>query len=71
MLRGRRVLVWSLIVVVYLIGVCPAWWPTSDSALYLSLSHSLAEGRGFVYNGQPHTLVTPGLPLALAGLERA
>ena len=67
----RRLLVWSLIVVVYLIGVCPAWWPTSDSALYLSLSRSLAEGRGFVYNGQPHTLVTPGLPLVLAGLERA
>jgi len=66
----RRRLVWSLIVLVYLIGVCPMWWPTSDSALYLSLSHSLAEGRGFVYNGQAHTLVTPGLPLALAGLER-
>ena len=56
----RRLLAWSLIVVVYLIGVCPAWWPTSDSALYLSLSRSLAEGRGFVYNGQTHTLVTPG-----------
>ena len=71
MLRGRRLLVWSLIVVVYLVGVCPMWWSTSDSALYLSLSHSLAEGRGFVYNGQAHTLVTPGLPLVLAGLERA
>ena len=70
-LCGRRVLVWSLIVLVYLVGVSPMWWPTSDSALYLSLSHSLAEGRGFVYNGSEHTLVTPGLPLALAGLERA
>jgi len=67
----RRVLVWSLIVLVYLIGVCPMWWPTSDSALYLSLSHSLAEGKGFVYNGKEHALVTPGLPLVLAGLERA
>jgi hypothetical protein len=71
MLCRRRVLVWSLIVLVYLIGVCPMWWPTSDSALYLSLSHSLAEGRGYVHNGQAHTLVAPGLPLALAGLERA
>ena len=67
----RRLVVWSLIVVVYLIGVSPMWWPTSDSALYLSLSHSLAEGRGFVSNGEPHALVTPGLPLVLAGLERA
>ncbi|MCP4378681.1 MAG: glycosyltransferase family 39 protein [bacterium] len=67
----RRVLIWSLIVIIYLLGVSPMWWPTSDSALYMSLSHSLAEGRGFVYNGQRHTLVTPGLPLVLAGLERA
>ena len=70
MLCRRRLLVWSLIVLVYLIGVSPMWWPTCDSALYLSLSHSLAEGRGFVYNGAEHTLVTPGLPLVLAGLER-
>ncbi|MDP6542892.1 MAG: glycosyltransferase family 39 protein [Phycisphaerae bacterium] len=70
LLCPRRLLVWSLIVLVYLIGVCPMWWPTSDSALYLSLSHSLAEGRGFVHNGQVHTLVAPGLPLVLAGLER-
>ena len=71
MLRGRRLVVWSLIVLVYVIGVSPMWWPRSDSALYLSLSHSLAEGRGFVHNGQAHTLVTPGLPLVLAGLEKA
>jgi hypothetical protein len=70
LLSRRRGLVCLLIVAVYMLGVCPMWWPTSDSALYLSLSHSLAEGDGFVYNGARHTLVTPGLPVVLAGLER-
>ncbi|MCP4377592.1 MAG: glycosyltransferase family 39 protein [bacterium] len=66
----RRMMVCLVVVAVYMVGVCPMWWPTSDSALYLSLSHSLADGDGFVYNGTKHTLVPPGLPAVLAGLER-
>lgn len=58
------------ICLVYLLGVTNQWWPTPDSALYLGLGRSLATGQGYRFNGQPHNLVAPGLPLLLAGLER-
>ncbi len=54
--------------VVYLGGVTGRWWPSADSALYLSLGRSLAAGEGYRFNGTLCTSVTPGLPLILAGL---
>ena len=46
----------------YLACVHNQWYPTSDSALYVGLGRSLAEGHGYQFNGQPDTYVTPGLP---------
>ncbi len=57
------------VALVYLVGVTGRWWPTPDSALYLGLGRSLAEGNGYCFNGSPHNIVTPGLPLILAGLR--
>ena len=74
-LSGRPVKRWHLVVaaavvVVYLAGTTGRWWPTSDSALYLSLGRCLAAGEGYRYNGDPHNVATPGLPLVLAGLQK-
>ncbi len=57
------------IAAVYLVGVTGQWWPTPDSALYLGLGRSLAEGDGYRFNGLVHNIVTPGLPMILAGLR--
>jgi len=54
----------------YLAGVVNAWWPTPDSALYQCLGRNLIAGRGYVFNGQGHTTVTPGLPVLLGLTER-
>lgn len=53
----------------YLLSYSPHWFVGTDSALYLSLGRNLAEGKGYIYAGQPHTHVPPGLPALLAGLE--
>jgi hypothetical protein len=60
-----------LVVAVYLLSVNNAWWPTPDSAMYQGLGKNLVEGRGYVFNGQAHTTVTPALPLILGGLRLA
>lgn len=70
--RRRHLLIAAVCVTaLYLIGVTGQWWPSPDSALYLSLARSLAEGDGYRFNGSPCNIVTPGLPLILAGLQRA
>jgi len=68
---ARRYLIITgiLVSLIFLIGVTNKWWPTPDSALYLSLGRSLAEGNGYYFNGSPCNIVTPGLPLILAGLR--
>lgn len=58
----------AFILLLYLSGVSWRWWPTKDSALYLSLARSLARGDGYTVNGQVNTMVTPGLPGLVAGL---
>ncbi|MDP6381464.1 MAG: glycosyltransferase family 39 protein, partial [Phycisphaerae bacterium] len=67
--RWHLALAAACVAVVYLAGVTNLWWPTSDSALYLSLARSIVNGEGYQFNGMPHSHVTPGLPLALAGLR--
>lgn len=59
------------IAIIYLGSVTGKWWPTSDSALYLSLGRSLSQGHGYVFNGAVHTIVAPGLPVILAALRWA
>ena len=60
----------AAIALLYLAGVVNAWWPTPDSALYQCLGRNLIAGRGYVFNGQGHTTVTPGLPVLLGLTER-
>ena len=67
--RRRLWLVAAVIAAIYLAGVPARWWPTPDSAMYLGLGRSLAEGEGYRFNGEPCTVVTPGLPWILAGIR--
>jgi len=46
------------------------WRVGRDSALYRAVAHSLATGEGYRFRGEPETLIHPGYPLLLAGLER-
>ncbi len=67
--RWRRV-VWLSIVGFYLLCFNGLWRITLDSGLYLSIARSIARGEGYVYHGEPHRLVYPGLPYLLAGLMK-
>ena len=60
----------AFIGLLYLAGVVNAWWPTPDSALYRCLGRNLIAGKGYVFNGQGHTTVAPGLPVLLGLTER-
>ncbi len=60
----------ALIVAWFALAVSPAWLPTPDSALYLMLGRSIAQGHGYALDGHPHAYVPPGFPYMLAALER-
>ncbi|MGB6064626.1 MAG: phospholipid carrier-dependent glycosyltransferase [Desulfomonilaceae bacterium] len=63
----KRVVVLAIIAVVpFLLIVNSSWKATPDSALYLELGESLAGGRGYLFNGEPHTYVPPGFPSIVA-----
>ncbi|MBI5247938.1 MAG: glycosyltransferase family 39 protein [Desulfomonile tiedjei] len=67
----RRKLILSFVVAAgFCLIVNSSWNATPDSALYLTLGESIARGDGYVFNGEPHTFVPPGLPLILAGAAR-
>ena len=63
--RHRR-WVYAGIVLLYLAGYTGSWPVSSDSALYAALGRNLYEGRGYTYQGEPHTWVEPGTPLLVA-----
>jgi len=67
--RWQLLLAAACLAGVYLAGVSAKWWPTPDSAMLMGLGRSLAEGKGYRFNGQTNVHVTPGVPLALAGLR--
>ena len=69
--KGRTALLIGCIVIVYLVSVTNRWWPSDDSAMYLSLARSLYEGQGYQFNGELNLTVTPGLPIVLAGIRAA
>ena len=52
----------------YLAGFNGQWRLDADSALYLTIGRNLAEGQGYSYHGQPHSLAYPGVPWVFAGL---
>ena len=51
--------------------IVPQWsrLPVWDSAYYVCLARSLAQGRGYIYMGWPHGKYPPGVPLLLAPIE--
>ncbi len=59
-----------LTVLLFLLLINDSWNASPDSALYLSLGESLSSGKGYVFNGAPHTFVPPGFPLILAGINK-
>lgn len=69
----RPLLLWcacGALAAVYLAGVSAKWCPTPDSALIMGLARSLADGDGYQFNGQPNTVIPPGLPAQLAAVRR-
>jgi hypothetical protein len=54
----------------FCLTVNSSWNATPDGALYLALGESLARGKGYLFNGEPHTFVPPGYPLLVAGAAR-
>jgi hypothetical protein len=70
LLDRHRVILFTVFGAVYLLGFNGQWLMGPDSGLYLTLGRNLAWGRGYTYQGMPHELVYPGLPLVLAGLSR-
>ena len=51
----------------YLLMTNGRWHPGTDTAYYISISRSLAQGKGFLFNGGPVGKVPPLWPLLLAG----
>jgi hypothetical protein len=66
----HRLALFLYVAFVYLISYNAQWQMGPDSALYLTLGRNLALGRGYTYHGEPHGLVYPGLPCALAILYK-
>jgi hypothetical protein len=59
------------ILALYLLAFNGQWRLDADSALYLTIGRNLAEGRGYTYHGEHHTLAYPGMPWLFAGLFKA
>ncbi len=58
------------VVLWFALSISPTWLPTPDSAVYLMLGRSLAEGHGYALDNQPHAYLPPGYPLLLAAFDR-
>ena len=63
----RRLWILLALACLYLVAVNDHWAVKSDSALYLGLGQSLAEGRGMMFNGRQEWGVPPVVPLLVAG----
>ena len=66
---GHRWSLWILLALagLFVLAVNDHWAVKSDSALYLGLGRSLAEGRGMMFNGRAEWGVPPVVPLLVAG----
>ena len=65
--RRHAILVFAALAILYLLTLNNQWAIEPDSAVYLTLGRSIAEGRGMEYNGAPAWGVPPVLPLLIAG----
>jgi 4-amino-4-deoxy-L-arabinose transferase-like glycosyltransferase len=68
--RNRGIVLALVSIVGFCLIINGSWKATPDSALYLELGESLAEGHGYVFNGEPHTYVPPGYPGMVAAVAR-
>jgi hypothetical protein len=64
--RSRVRVIFAVSALSFFSIVNSSWNATPDSALYLALGESIASGRGYVFNGEPHTFVPPGFPALIA-----
>lgn len=64
--QARPALPLALIAALYLVQISPLWYPTPDSALYLSIARGLANGDGLRAFGNPQIHLPPGYPLLAA-----
>ena len=68
----RWIAFWALaLTVLYALLWTPHWYPLSDSALYLSMARSWADGRGLVVQGAPVDLVPPIVPVMFGAIIKA
>ena len=58
----RRHWVFAALALLYALSITGRWRVAPDTALYMSLGRSLAEGDGFTYHGVRHNWYEPGLP---------
>jgi len=56
------------VLALYVGTVNPFWRPSWDSAVYLTLARSIADGEGYRYLGYAHGLYPPALSVMLAGI---
>jgi 4-amino-4-deoxy-L-arabinose transferase-like glycosyltransferase len=70
-MNRRWALILALVVAaLYMASVSDRWAIKYDSALYLGLGQSLADGRGMEFNGRQWGAIPPGLPLVIAASDR-
>ena len=69
--RRRLWAVMGIQAVILLTLICTSWYAVPDSALYMGLGRSLAEGQGYLFNHEPHVMVPPLWPVFLSGVTRA
>jgi 4-amino-4-deoxy-L-arabinose transferase-like glycosyltransferase len=65
--RRHAILVFAALAILYLLTLNNQWAIEPDSAVYLTLGRSIAEGRGMDYNGTPAWGIPPLLPVLIAG----
>ena len=65
--RRHAILVFAALAILYLLPLNNQWAIEPDSAVYLTLGRSIAEGRGMEYNGAPAGGIPPLLPVFIAG----
>jgi 4-amino-4-deoxy-L-arabinose transferase-like glycosyltransferase len=65
--RRQAALVVAAMALVYLIPVSNHWRVSNDSARYMAVGQSLAQGHGFTWNhGESPGGISPGLPMVVA-----
>ena len=67
-LRHRRLL-FIMAVGCLLLGFNGQWIVERDTSMYRGLGHTLATGQGYTFGEFASSVIYPGLPLILAGLE--